>query len=100
MVVSGVEDGGPLAARYWCTCSEIRSNKAVSADVKRLVELGREGSSLSGEEPSAAPEPREARLTEREREALSYLALGWETKYIAEEMGVSWYTTRNHIFWR
>ena len=24
-------------------------------------------------------------------------ALGWETKYIAEELGVSWYTARNHI---
>ena len=36
-------------------------------------------------------------LTEREREVLSYLALGWETKYIAEELGVSWYTARNHI---
>ena len=36
-------------------------------------------------------------MTEREREVLSYLALGWETKYIAEELGVSWYTARNHI---
>lgn len=36
-------------------------------------------------------------MTEREREALSYLALGWETRYIAEELGVSWYTARNHI---
>ena len=41
------------------------------------------------------PEPREVHLAERE--ALSYLALGWETKYIAEEMGVNWYTARNHI---
>ena len=24
-------------------------------------------------------------------------ALGWETKYIAEELGVSWYTARKHI---
>ena len=24
-------------------------------------------------------------------------APGWETKYIAEELGVSWYTARNHI---
>ena len=45
----------------------------------------------------AEPEPRAVRLTEREREVLSYLALGWETKYIAEELGVSWYTARNHI---
>ena len=37
------------------------------------------------------------RLTARGREVLSYLALGWETKYIAEELSVSWYTARNHI---
>ena len=37
------------------------------------------------------------RLTARGREVLSYLALGWETRYIAEELGVSWYTARNHI---
>ena len=42
-------------------------------------------------------EPREVRLTDRQREVLSYLALGWETKYIAEELGVSWYTVRKHI---
>ena len=36
-------------------------------------------------------------LTAREREALSYPALGRETKYVAEEMGVSGHTTRNHI---
>ena len=36
-------------------------------------------------------------LTARERQVLSYLALGWDTKLIAQEMGVSWYTARNHI---
>ena len=36
-------------------------------------------------------------MTERERKVLPYLALGWETRYIAEELGVSWYTARNHI---
>ena len=46
--------------------------------------------------PSEA-EPREVRLTDRQLEVLSYLALGWETKYIADELGVSWYTVRKHI---
>ena len=40
---------------------------------------------------------REVRLTAREREVLSYLVLSWETRYIAEGLGVSWYTARNHI---
>ncbi|MDE2813113.1 MAG: LuxR C-terminal-related transcriptional regulator [Gemmatimonadota bacterium] len=150
MVVSGVEDGGPLLVYLFGDSGEA----AVSADVKRLVELGggavgswlterpyyaRPGRFL--EEPreediragiygsddydprlqmqasagpgprgkdsdsdnddlvrrSAEPGPDEVSLTDREREVLSYLALGWETRYIAEELGVSRYTARNHI---
>ena len=37
---------------------------------------------------------RDVRLTAREREVLSNPALGWETKHIAEELGVSCYTAR------
>ena len=40
---------------------------------------------------------REVWLTARGREVLSYLVLSWETRYIAEGLGVSWYTARNHI---
>ena len=140
MVVSGVEEGGPLLVYLFGDSGE----ETVSADVERLVELGGgagrgpdyphyvrpsafledprveadesddDGQVLgsSATEPSgegggsddsgllfrrARPRPREVNLTEREREVLSYLALGWETKYIAEELGVSWYTARNHI---
>ena len=150
MVVSGVEDGDPLLVYLFDDSGEA----ALSADVKRLVELGsgagrgsddrhyarpsalltdprrgdvragisgsddydydprlqiqrsagpvsrEEGSESDGDNQdfrSAEPGPREVNLTEREREVLSYLALGWETKYIAEELGVSPYTARNHI---
>ena len=139
MVVSGVEDGGPLLVYLFADEGE----ETVSADVGRLVELGggagrgsddpyyvrpsaflqdprvaadgsddervigsvRPEPSGEGGEPddgdsalrNAGPRPREVNLTERELEVLSYLALGWETKYIAEELGVSWYTARNHI---
>ena len=37
------------------------------------------------------------RLTAREREVLSNPALGWETRYIADGLGVSRYTAGNHI---
>ena len=47
-------------------------------------------------QPAEAEQP-EVRLTDRQIEVLSYLALGWETKYIADELGVSWYTVRKHI---
>ena len=40
---------------------------------------------------------REVRLTAREREVLSNPALGWETRYIADGLGVSRYTAGNHI---
>ena len=113
MVVSGVEEGGPLLVYLFGDEGE----ETVSADVERLVELGgREGrrstvldAALRNAPPAgrrrdepepsqrAGEGPREVNLTEREREVLSYLALGWETKYIAEELGVSWYTARNHI---
>ena len=45
----------------------------------------------------ATPQQPEISLTDRQLEVLSYLALGWETKYIADELGVSWYTVRKHI---
>ena len=35
-------------------------------------------------------------LTVRELEVLHYLALGWEIAYIADEMGLSPHTVRNH----
>ena len=149
MVVSGVEDGGPLLVYLF----EDSDETALSADVERLVQLGGGVGGWQDERPyyarpsrfledpredeiragiygsgdydpgfqirtsagpglggiasesedddlahrSAEPGPREVSLTERERQVLSYLALGWETKYIAEELGVSWYTARNHI---
>ena len=142
MVVSGVEDGGPLMVYLFGDSDE----EAVSVDIKKLVELGggavprsggphyvRPANHLSdprimddesfddvqyrvrrGVEPDTTgdvdeprdsgpashvpgPRPSEGRLTQREREVLSYLALGWETRYIADELGVSWYTARNHI---
>ena len=132
MVVSGVEDGGPLLVYLFGDSGEV----ATSVDVQGLAELGGVLSSGRGaflENPTAEfvrkqiddnpllrpiPGPvgwgdplgntgdypgaaetgsREVHLTEREREVLSYLALGRETKSIAQELGVSWYTARNHI---
>ena len=156
MVVSGVEDDGPLLVYLF----EEPGTPAWSANIASLVELGELANGLdplrdqfgtgdfgigylpselepggipvgaegpgpelasgnsylmfdnprpepdegSDEEDETGSEPRGpgrqaggVHLTEREREVLSYLALGWETKYIAEELGVSWYTARNHV---
>ena len=144
MVVSGVEDDGPLLVYLFGDSGDL----AVSANVQRLVALGTGvdrrsedasryerpttfvtrdsdpeaeetedgvldrvsravelGTGRTGEDQvsdgpvsrGGEPRPREVHLTARGREVLSYLALGWETRYIAGELGVSWYTARNHI---
>ena len=156
MVVSGVEDAGPLLVYLFGESGE----PPVSANIGQLIDLGRgrigagsmegafetaalgledaPGGASPGETPpggaeaepaldyendypvgvgarpetgdagyeypDAGGEPRDpgrppsgVHLTAREREVLSYLALGWETRYIAEELGVSWYTARNHV---
>ena len=54
-----------------------------AADLSVLVEVP--------DEPYVQP------LTPRELEVLRLLALGSEHEYIAVELGVSWYTARNHI---
>ena len=69
------------------------------AEIRRAIFRSPRSGDVAGSDerrPSEA-EPREVRLTDRQLEVLSYLALGWETKYIAEELGVSWYTVRKHI---
>ena len=156
MVVSGVEDAGPLLVYLFGESGE----PAVSANIEQLIELGggrvgpgsiegafgtatlgfgdATGGAAAGETPPGRAEaepgldyendypvqddpgpetgdagyagphaetetpnlgrpPSGVRLTAREREVLSYLALGWETRYIAEELGVSPYTARNHV---
>ena len=50
-------------------------------------------------ERSKAPAPRaqEPPLTSRELEILRLVALGWEVQRIADELGISRHTVRNHI---
>ena len=97
MVVSGLEQGGPLLFYLFGDEDEV----VPPGDVQQLVALGAPHADSAPPSVELPPvlEPllREVRLTARETEVLSYLALGWETKYIAEEMEVSWYTARNHV---
>ena len=83
------------------------SEEADGSDDPRYRYLGSPVRGLSGEgegsddggpvRERAEPRSAEVSLTGRQLEVLSYLALGWETKYIADELGVSWYTVRKHI---
>lgn len=54
---------------------------------------------LAGEQASAAsePDPVPVRLTQRELQILRLVAHGRDTASIAEELGISQYTARNHV---
>ena len=76
MVVSGVDDTGPLVVYLFSDAAEESSVGA--------------GGWAMAQESSGGP------LTEREIEVLRYLALGWDTAHIAAELGLSPHTVRNH----
>ena len=93
----GVEQGGPLLVYLFGDEGEV----VPQGDVQQLVAPGApHGDSAPPSvelPPVLEPGLREVRLTARETEVLSYLALGWELKSIEEEMEVSWYTARNRV---
>ena len=76
MVVSGVDDTGPLIVYLFGDAAE---ESSVGAAVWAVTQ-----------ESSGGP------LTEREIGVLRYLALGWDTAHIAAELGLSPHTVRNH----
>ena len=77
MVVSGVAGTGPFVVYLFGDADE---QSPTSGDTASQA-----GSTLAG-----------ASLTPRELEVLRYLAVGWDTNSIAEEMGVTHHTVRNH----
>ncbi len=98
---SGPEHGGEQSRRMRQDGGPGQSPEDFQAGIRRAV-FGIPGPRSpdvvgSDERQHSETEPREVRLTDRQLEVLSYLALGWETKYIADELGVSWYTVRKHI---
>ena len=76
MVVSAVGDAGPFVV-YLFGDAEEQSPPGSRASEVRETAAG-------------------ASLTPRELEVLRYLAVGWDTASIAEEMGVTHHTVRNH----
>ena len=94
---SGNADGSPVTKVNHFYNGEV----VPQGDGQQLVALGApHGDSAPPSvelPPVLEPGLREVRLTAPETEVLSYLALDWETKNIAEEMEVSWYTARNRV---
>ena len=96
MVVSGVVDEAPLMVHVFEEQVGGRSSNRILATVKR--ELSRGGADIVSDRVVGAPSPADGEpLTRRELEVLNLIALGGTTSYIAEALGISEHTVRNHV---
>ena len=91
MVVSGPVDDAPLLVHLF-EDSEERARETVN-EVRE--ELSQGGVDIVSDRAQAPPAP--ATLTRRELQVLHLVALGRGTAAIAEEMGISQHTVRNHV---
>ena len=96
MVVSGVVDDAPLMVHLFDDRVGTQSPDQILAAVKS--ELGRGGARVVSDDPAPAlPSLGAAPLTSRELEVLTLVALGRTTSSIAEALGISEHTVRNHV---
>ena len=95
MVVSGVVDDAPLMVHVFDDRSGSQSPDQILAAVKS--ELGRGGAGVVSDNPAPLPAVGAAPLTSRELEVLALVALGRTTSSIAEALGISEHTVRNHV---
>ena len=94
MVISGAVDDTPLLVHLF-EDSEERARETVN-EVRE--ELSQGGVDIVSDRAQAPPAPATAAtLTERELQVLHLVALGRGTADIAEEMGISQHTVRNHV---
>ena len=96
MVVSGVLEDGPLLAHLFHDSADEEESAAVAGAVQDMVRGN--GAPTLSESPGVAAPPENARaLTLRELEVLRLVSLGWRTPQIADGLGLSYHTVRNHI---
>ena len=95
MVVSGVVDHAPLMVHVFDDRVRSQSPDQILAAVKS--ELGRGGAEVVSGNPAPLPPVSAAPLTSRELEVLALVALGRTTSSIAEALGISEHTVRNHV---
>ena len=95
MVVSGVVDDAPLMVHVFDDRAGSQSPDQILAAVKS--ELGRGGAGVVSDNPAPLPAVGAAPLTSRELEVLALVALGRTTSSIAEALGISEHTVRNHV---
>ena len=96
MVVAGVLEAGPMLVHLFHDSAN-EADSSVDAGAVRDV-LQENGASILPEHLVAEPSLENApALTLRELEVLRLVSQGWGTPRIADELGISYHTVRNHI---
>ena len=96
MVVAGAEEDAPLLVHLFDDGSEAEGSDRAADGVRSG--LRQEGAEIVSDHPVATPGPTGTMpLTARELEVLRLVALGRETQQIADELGISLHTVRNHV---
>ena len=96
MVISGAVSDAPLLVHLFEDPEEQGSSDTTLSEMRQG--LSRDGVDIVSDRPAAASaSTAAAALTRRELEVLKLVALGRGTADIAEEMGISQHTVRNHV---
>ena len=96
MVVSGTEGEAPLLVHLFDDDPDPAASDRAAASVRR--ELLRHGANVVSDRPIRGTDmPATRTLTPRELEVLRLVSLGTGTLRIAEELGISPHTVRNHV---
>ena len=96
MVAAGVLEAGPMLVHLFHDSTDEAGSSADAGAVREALEQN--GASILPEEVGAAAHPQGApALTLRELEVLRLVSQGWGTPRIADELGISYHTVRNHI---
>ena len=96
MVISGAMGDGPLLVHLFEDREERASSDTALNEMRQA--LSRDDVDVVSDHPAPAPpSATPAALTRRELEVLQLVALGRGTSDIAEEMGISEHTVRNHV---
>ena len=95
-VISGALEGAPLLLYLFEDDEEVGAEASTDDSVADAIAEGADG--VPFDHPQVLPMPGEASpLSRRELEVLRLFALGWKTKRIAIQLGISPHTVRNHV---
>ena len=96
MIVSGAVGDAPLLVHLFEERAEHSDREGVPRSIRE--DLAQRGMDVVSDHPAVAPAPAASTaLTRRELEVLHLVALGRGTATIADELGISQHTVRNHV---